>query len=363
MDDIRLRTYDGVALASFLCIPWLLFTGPTMLARQSHNGAWIALIASHFAMMLVFLIVVELMRYHRGKDLITAAQAAVGRPVGALYGLLLAVYLCLSTGFFVRECAETFKAYGLSITPIYVIAGLIVVCAVAMNLFGGKSIIKSTSLFFIVILLGVLFIMVLGLNRYNTDYLFPVLGYGQTGIANSSQSAACMIEGVIILALFAPAFSGTAQLRKSGLLALLVCAVVSVAFYLCLMMMFSAPVILNMTSGFMEMGKSIYYNRFFYRFESALLFFLIFAAVLSASLGLFAARKSAGAILGAHSHRALTLACSVLILAVALVPANMLELSRHFFAGTRRYSIFFMAGVPVLLFIISSVKRMFKHES
>jgi hypothetical protein len=135
----------------------------------------------------------------------------------------------------------------------------------------------------------------------------------------------------------------------------------SALFYLCLVMMFSHSVAAGMVSGFMEMGKSIYYNRFFYRFESLLLFFLIFSSVMSACLGLFAARKSFGFAFGGKP-RTLTVVCAGLALAVALIPANLSDLVGRYFAIARNCSVYFAAGVPLLLFVISSLRRALKRE-
>ena len=362
MDQMKLRPYDGFAIAGFLILPWIFFTGPAMLARQSFGSAWMGILGAHVVVVLVFFIVTVLMNRHQGKDIILTACAVAGRPLGLLYGVLLTAYFCVSTGLLVRESAETFKVYGMELTPVYIIAGLIVLCAGAMNFFGGKAIVKSLGLFFIFILLGAAFTVILGLNRYNPDRLFPILGYGWPGIISSGVSTLCMIDGVIILALFAPDFADIGKMRKSGTLAIAVCAAAAAMFYLCFIMTFSAPIAANMISGFMEMGKSIYYNRFFYRFESALLFFLIFASVLTASLGLYIARKSAALTFGARKYKTLTVIPGAVILAVALIPASLFDLVNRYFAFTRQYSVFFMAGVPLFLFVISSIKRMVGYE-
>jgi len=362
MDQMNLRPYDGLAIAGFFMLQGLLFTGPAILTGQSANAAWMSVLGAHFAMLCVFLIALWLMSMHGGKDLILTAGAVIGRPFGILYGALLTVYFCFSTGLLVREGAEIFNAYGLSLTPVYIVAGLILGSGVVMNFFGGKAIFKSAGFFFVIVLLGIVFIMALGLNRYNPDYIFPILGYGWESIARGAVISASMIEGVIFIALFALDFNNVKKMRKAGVFAILVSGAVSVLFYLCLVMMFTAPVSSDMTSGFMEMGKSIYYNRFFYRFESAMLFFLVFSSVLTASLGLFIARKSAAISFGIRSPKMLTVICAIIIFTIALIPANLFELTSRYLDFTRRYSVFFMAGVPLFLLIISGVKRMFKHE-
>ena len=360
MDEIKMRPYDGLAIAGFLTLPGLLFTQPAALTGQSAGAAWMAVLGAHIGVLCLFLLVTCLMSLHRGRNLITAAIATVGAPLGRLYGLFLAAYFCITTGLLVREGAEIFKAYGLALTPIYVVIGLTLACALVMNIFGGKAIIKSMGLFFLLVLLGIVFILLLGLNRYNPDYIFPIMGNGGHSIALSGLRAACMIDGVLILALFANDFADTRGLRKAGVMAISISAMLSVLFFLCLVMMFSAPISANMMSGFMEMGKSIYYNRFFYRFESVLLFFLIFSSVLTACLGLYIARKSAALAVGTWSHKLLSIVGSVIILAIALVPDNLYDLVTSYLDFSHNYSIFFIAGVPLFLLAITAFRRLFR---
>jgi len=360
MDQMKLRPYDGLAIAGFFMLQGLLFTGPAIMTGQSANAAWMSVLGAHFAMLCVFLMVSWLMSKYGGKDLILVARAVIGRPVGILYGVLLTAYFCFSTGLLLREGAEIFTAYGLNLTPVYIVVGLVLISAVVMNFFGGKAVLKSVGFFFIIVLLGIIFIMTLGLNRYNPDYIFPVLGYGWESIARGAVISASMIEGVIVIALFAPDFDNVKKMGKAGVFAILISGAVSALFYLCLVMMFTAPVSSDMVSGFMEMGKSIYYNRFFYRFESAMLFFLVFSSVLMASLGLFIARKSAAISFGARSHKTLAVICAIIIFVIALIPQSLFDLTGRYLDFTRRYGVFFMAGFPLSLFVISGVKRLFK---
>ena len=362
MGELKLRPYDGVALACFLTLPTLFYTGPATLTARSGQAAWMSVLGAHLLLLFVFLVTAALLRQQGGKDLILAARAVAGRPVAFLYGLSLAAYFSFSTGLLVRECAEILKTYGLALTPTYMVSGLLLATAAASNLFGGKAIAKSAGFFFLIVLLGIALILALGLNRYNPDYLFPILGNGPDRILQSGVIAASMIDGVLILGLFAPAFEGVGKLRKAGLVALGVSAACSVAFYLCLVMMFSAPLASHMSSGFMEMGKSIYYNRFFYRFEAILLFFLIFASSIKACIGLYVARKSLAVTLGLGSKKWLTLICALLAFAASVLPANLFDLTNRHLALTQSFGIYFMAGVPILLFLLSSVRRVVGHE-
>ena len=361
MDNYKLRPYDGIALATFLTLPGLFFTGPAMIIERSAGASWMAVLLGHLAVLCAFLLISLLLGRYQGKDLFAAAGAVLGRWFGLLYGVVLAIYFCVYTGLGIREGAEILKAYGMSLTPLIAVVGLIVLSALAMNFFGGKSIAKSAGMFCLIVVAGVALILVLGLNRYNPDYIFPLYGYGGQSIGQSALASACMIEGVVILALLAPDFESVAKLRKSGAIAIGASGVLWGLFFLCLVMMFSPAIASDMVSGFMEMGKSIYYNRFFYRFESLLLFFLIFSLALTACIGLYAARKSAGVAFGRVHAKVLACVCGAVAFAVAMIPANLFDLTSRYFAVTRRYSVFFVLGVPLLLLVISLLKGVPKH--
>ena len=355
MDKMSLRWYDGFAVAGFFMLPTLFFTAPSVLVGESAGAAWISVLVAHLLVMLVFLILSAAVRAEPGGDLITVARRVLGGCLGRIFGGLLSVYFLVSTGLWVREGAEVFGVYGLSLTPVYIVGGLILAAAVAMNFFGGRATIKTVGIFILIIMFGVVAILLLGLNRYNPDYIFPSLGFGWGSIFSGGLYAAGIVEGVVVLALLAPDFSGTA-IRRAGLGAIAVSAVLSSAFYLGFVMIFSPSVASGMTSGFMEMGKSIYYNRFFYRFESVLLFLLVFSSVLTAGLGLFFARRSAAITLGVERPRTLTIILALIIFAISCLPQSLGELTTVYLGLLRRHSIYFMAGMSVVILLAGKLR-------
>ena len=358
----KLRPYDGAAVAGFLSVSGLFFTASAMITELAGPAAWISVIMAHGFMLIVFLLNAACTRWHNGRDIIAVTTSLMGKPVGFLYGLALSLYFCFFTGVFLRESAEILKIYALPLTPIYVVAGLLILCVVTMNLFGGQSLIKSAGFFFITVVFVIVLILLLGVNRYNPDHLFPVLGGGLDGIAISGRYTASMIGFIPALALLAPGFQGSSEYKKAGVTALIVSALLSTLFYLCLVMTFSASVSEEMASGLMELGKSIYYNHFFYRFESFLLFAMIFSSVMTAAIGLYIARKSAGIILKVESAKTLTAVLAVVIAAVVFFPANMLDFKNRYLSAIWNYGVFFTAGSPLILFAVSAVKRVFKNE-
>ena len=364
MDNIvKLRTYDGAAIAGLLAVSGLFFTASGVITGLSGPAAWISVILAHVFMLIVFLLTAVFVRWHNGKDIIAVTSSLLGKPAGFLYGAALSLYFCFFTGVLIREATEILKIYALPLTPIYVVAGLLILSAVTMNLFGGQAMIKSAGFFFIIIVFGVVLILLLGVNRYNPDYLFSVLGGGRDNIAKSGRYLASMIGFIPALALLAPGFQNNGAYKKAGVIALLASAFLSTLFYLCLVMTFSKDVSPEMASGFMELAKSIYYNHFFYRFESFLLFLMIFSSVMAAAIGLYIARKSAGIIFSVKSRKTVTAACAVIAAAVVFLPANLLDFKNHYLASLWDYGVYFTAGVPLLLFAVSAVKRIFKYEN
>lgn len=362
VDKLRLRTFDGIVVTGFLMLPPLFYTGLSKLVEQNKTAAWIALLAAFVITLCLFLITASLMKRYEDKNIIEITSIVMGRPFGIIYGVALGAYFCYFTGIHIRESAEILKIYGLNLTPLHILTGLILLAAVIMNFFGGRAIIKSAGFFFIIIIVGIIFVMLLGLNRYNPDNLVPVLGNGVCNIAKNSLFITSLFDGTIILFLFAPAFSNATKIKKAGVIAMALAAAVYVSLGLCYVMMFSSPIASTMMSGFIEMGKASYYNHFFYRFESILLFFLIFLSVMLASIGLFIAKESVVCTFYLKKSKIIIIACTVPILIAMLIPANILDLTQIYIPVIRQYSVLFIAGFPLLVLIISILKGLLGYE-
>lgn len=362
MDRLKLRIYDGVAVTGFLILPALFSTELSSLAKENDAAGWLALLIAFAVMTCLFLVMARLMKSYGWMNIVDITSSVLGKPCGVLYGIFLGAYFCFFTGINIRESTEILKIYGLNLTPLHVVAGLILLTAVIMNFFGGRSIIKSAGFFFVIIVFGIIFVFMLGLGRYDPDQLVPVLGNGLPDIIRNGFLMTSLFDGVIVLFLFAPAFSDTSKMKKAGVLSLFSSALAFILLFICYIMMFSSNIATQMVSGFIEMGKSSYFNHFFYRFESILLFFLIFSTAIQASLGLLAARKSFNCAIKLKPSKTATVICAVPILAAIFIPDNILDLFQNYLPLTRRYGIVFMAGVPLLVLIIDSLKKVLKHE-
>ena len=362
MDKIKLRAFDGIAFTGFLILPMLFYTGLGRLTRENLAGVWIAMLIAFIIILSIFLITSSLMKRYETKNIIEITSIVLGRPIGYIYAVVLSLYFCYFTGVHIRETAEILKIYGFILTPLYIIVGLIILVAVVMNFFGGRAIIKSAGFFFIIILVGIVFVVLVGLNRYNPDNLVPVLGSGMPDIIKNSIFMTSLFDGVMILFLFAPAFSSATSMKKTGVITIVLSTAIFILLNLCYVMMFSPTVASTLMSGFMEIGKSSYYNHFFYRFESILLFVLIFSSLMLASIGLYISKESIVQSFHMKSSKVLIVICIMLIIATALIPANIHDLMRIYLPLIRQYSAFFIVGFPLLVWLISSLKRMFKYE-
>jgi hypothetical protein len=166
-------------------------------------------------------------------------------------------------------------------------------------------------------------------------------------------------DGILLILLFAPVFKRTRTLGFSSLIAAVLSAVTAAALCAAYVMMFSAPVAATFESGFIEMGKSSYFNHFFYRFESILLFFLIFSSVMYVSLSLLAATESLSRCMNLKSRRGVIYFCTAGVAAVAFIPRGLTELAPHL-GFIRNYGLILLAGVPLIMLMVYGARRLFK---
>ena len=356
MNKFSLRPFDGAALIGFLCLPWLFHAKPAELFRENNSAVWIVLSIAAVLTLLLFLAVSALSSRHPGENIVEISQSLLGKPFARVYGAALALYFVYFAGVHAREAAETLKMYGMELTPIYVIAGLIILTALVMNRFGGNAIVKTAGFFFILILLGIIFAVLIAANSYNADHLFPILGNGAGEIAKSSLFSASLFSPVIALSLLAPHFKDPAAMRKSGVISIAVSGGAAVSLSLCFAMRFSPAVVSTMMSGFMEIGKSSYFNHFFYRFEPLLLFFIIFAALLTSTAALMLAQKSAENVLPKKKLPIVFFLAGIAFI-FACLPENIFVLTDVWLAPAQRCSVLFLAGIPLFMLAVSVIKN------
>ncbi|MCL1819025.1 MAG: spore germination protein [Oscillospiraceae bacterium] len=354
---MKYRVYDGVAAACLLTLPALLYTGLRDCISMYGTAAWLAMLAAVLPPLLLFPFLALLMKRHEGKNLIEVSASVIGRPLTALYGIVLGAYCAYRAGIHARECAEILKQNDYKFMPVYVIIGVIILSALVMNFYGQRTIFKCAGFFFALLIIGVLFVVLLGLNRYDYTRLFPIFGNHERFF--EFPQPASIYDGVFLLALFAPGFKSARAFRASGLLSVIIAGVAAAALCACYIMMFPMRIAASTDCGFIEVGKSAYYNHFFYRFESLLLFFLIFSSAMYVTLGILAAKESVSRCLNIKHNKIVVTVCAAGAGVAALIPSGLGGVQPHL-AFLRDYGLFFLAGAPLVILLIYGVKRLFK---
>ena len=330
------RTFDNVAMVSFVILTPLFLTLPCALVSESGAFAWAVPLLSAVLALPVFLSVQPLLKRHKDMTLTEIVTFVLGRPIGLLYKALLAVYFSLFSGQIVRETAQLLRAFGFKNTPLYLSCIFLVIVPVLMALMGAKGLFKTVSLFFALLIIGFLCAFLVGLNRYDITNLSVS---PSSTLLKSALIHTPLFGGLILLFLYPQTRK---RAKKSGIIALCLSAAIGAIFLICYVMMFSTSIAKLLPFGYMEMGKAGYYNHFFYRFESFFMVFVLISAIISTAIGIFSA---AG---GEKSSRAGIVICGIFTLAAALVP---LDLQPAFTVGATA-----VFALPLVTMIVSFFK-------
>ena len=312
MERLKMRTFDGVAAISFMILTPLFLTLPSALIDESGNNAWLTLLISALILLPLFMIMLSQMKRYQNLSIIEIVTLALGKPVGYIYKVIIALYFSAFAGRIISETAELLNNFGFDNTPLYITCIFFVLTAVLMALLGKRGLFKTVSFFFMSLIIGFICAVLVGLNRYDPTYLAPVSI--DAPLINSALQNTWLFGGLLLLFLYMPNLSPK-RANKSGLIALALSAGIGTLFMTCYIMMFSAPVARSLNFGYMEMGKTGYYNHFFYRFESVFMIFAIIAVVISASISIFSAA-------GTNGSRPFIIICGLFTLMAALAPLN-----------------------------------------
>jgi len=140
----------------------------------------------------------------------------LGRPLGFIFTGLLAVHLFFAATTNLAEFSEVIRIYIFPLSHNWYIVGLFIINVFVLSRLGLETMARLAKLLAYPMLFGYLAVVALGIQNYNVNNVFPLLGSGlkKTLLAGIVR---CSAYGeVIILAVFAKSFQGLEKHQKRG---------------------------------------------------------------------------------------------------------------------------------------------------
>jgi spore germination protein (amino acid permease) len=298
-----------------------------------------------------------LLKRFPGKEITEVFDIAFGRVIGFILSGIIALYMLFTAITQLSEFNEVMRVYVFPLSPNWYIIGFFVVGVFVVSRLGLESIARFAKLSVYIMLIGFTIVLLLGLQNYNINNIYPIFGNGLgttilTGIARSS-----VYGEVIILAIFANSLQGVKYIKKEGILGIIFSALtisVSIFTFTLTFPYFTAQ---EIVAPMYEMATLIDYGRFLQRVEPIFLFNWTISAMISTTVIFYAFIWMFCKIFRIEDKKPVILGGSVVLYAAAIMHKDIISVISGGVQFVRSFGSLFIFGLPLLALITVAIRK------
>ncbi len=307
---------------------------------------------------LIFVIVTSaLIGKTENKRLSEIVYYCLGDFFGMVVNCLITLAVILSMAERLAECIRLMKLYGYNNTPAVIIAIVIMAVAFYCGKAGEKAVAKTAVPVVFALLGGIVIVILSGIGQFEFGNLFPILGYGSSGIFKSSLWTLSAVDNILIGLIFADRINA-AKFRKSGVAASVTALVAYTVCTLCYSLAFPYSSGQNNTSGVIDIARGTENGGFFQRFEAILLFIVIIGMICFIAIYLSAAVKQVDDTFAIKKKKSSVLSAvlAAVVAVAAIIPDNT-RVEDNLLQWYRKYSFIFILLIGIALLIGCIIKK------
>ena len=228
----------------------------------------------------MFLPLAALLRRFPGEDLVGIAAKSLGPIPGGLLVGFVVLFIFFTAAAALREIGETVVGTALPQVPLTAIAVTFAVVMALTGWWGLEAIARVASFAAPYLLIGGTVLLLLQIPNMKLDYLAPLWGPGLGRLAINGLLRSSILSELVLLGFLAPAVARK-KIVPSGLYLIILAVILLTGTMVIGQMVFPPSVAAENTFPFYELGRSIYFGRFYQRVEFLYLLVWIVITLLS----------------------------------------------------------------------------------
>lgn len=362
--DSRFALNNKISLRQLQALLFLEIFGfgvtalPRHVAENAGADGWVSVLLATLYVVVAVYIITNITRKFGGMSFFDIAIKIMGKPLGMCIAVIYCLRLVLLAAFNLRIFAEITRQTMLPTTPFLVVF----ISMLALSAFGAAKGIETRARLAEVLIFVVLLplIFVFGISGRDIDFsnLMPMFTSGTENIFLGSYSAFFAFSGIEVLLLVGPFLSRPKNLTKSmagsvitiGLF-MAVVTVVTIARFGPMNLVHQMWPVLKMMDTINLPGSIID------RQGALIMTFWIISAYATINAALFFSSLLLKDTVKKGSHTYYILGLIPVIAIVAHLPRNLAAVYDYFNLINATLGIATMAAIPLLLFIISKIRR------
>ncbi|MCX8130283.1 MAG: spore germination protein [Clostridia bacterium] len=352
----KIGVQEAISLIAITISVKVYFTSPAYVARVTGTASWYMTLISMITSIVGFTFIYLLLKRFPAKDLVQAFELSLGRILGFVFSIILAVFLLVATAVLLREFAEVMKVYVLPMTPPSFIIGMFLIVTITGCYLGLESIARASRLFAYFILTGFLTVIILAAPNYDLHYLFPILGYGLDKTVTYGLARSSFYGEVIILGVIAASMQGTTHIKKAGYTALIISGLITSAALLTTMMTFNYSTSQEITSRLYALARIIHIGGFIQRLDPFFLFTWCIGTLISVTLSYYAALSTYCKAFRIQDMRPVLIPSAILLFTVSMLPGDLSSIN-DYVQVTRHYGWTVFYIMPFIALVAAVIRK------
>lgn len=350
-----------------ICIMWpaTINYGSGILAREVGRDMWISGIIGVFTVLIFVIIIIVIGRDFPDKTVVEYSTDLLGCVLGKIIGLLLSIYLFLSSCSSISMYIQHLTGFLLPETPFLVVCTLhvLIICYLVWE---GPEVIGRTSVIaFAMAIIFYILVFMASLSEINFGRITPFFDSGVVKVFKSSLEADTFVgTSQILAAMLLPLVQDKKKAVVSAASGLLIGGSFFVFYFIVELMVMGPELVAMMRIPSMDFVRSIQITQYLHRFESFMVALWYWSIMIQA--GVFAycsltAFMQTTRIKKKNPFIIITFGLALIIVTYYVGHNDVL------FLRIREYLWEYISlpidfGVPLLLLIAWGLKKMHKHH-
>lgn len=351
----------GIAEAVWLTVAAItakvFFTSPAVLIEHVGTSAWYATLISAGTALIGFAFIYQLVKRFPNKNIAEIFDNSVGRTAGVAFSLIFASMFLFEASIYIREFSDVLRSYTFERTSTGLIIAAIVLAAMLAAYLGLESVARMTKLAAYFIMAGYLLLLLLGVKDYQFLNIFPLLGYGlgKTILVGMQRSSA--YTEVAILGVFAVSLQGSKNLKRAGVLSLILSGLFISMGLLAEQFTFSYTSAKENAAPLFALARIIKYGDFLSRLDPLFMVLWTTATAITVSILFYASVSMFCQTFRLPDKRPVILPMTILLFALSVTPRDFSTVVFGLIEGLRGYGWTVFFGLPLIALVAAAFRK------
>lgn len=178
MKERKLGTLQAIAIVVTVMISHIILNLPNHLITETGSATILNLIYVFIISLIIFGLSYKVLNLFSNSDILDICEYAAGKTIKNIFGIMVCIYLSLICAFVIRIFSESLVLIYFPNIDLEIVMLIFIAITVLLNLFGFKSIARTTLIILPVILVAMVIIFIASCSNFVPERAFPILGYG-----------------------------------------------------------------------------------------------------------------------------------------------------------------------------------------